>query len=367
MLSLTLYLGCVGGHLHGLDSPDAEDSAQAETGEGDTAGDTSGDSGGDSGRDSGDTGPGPNPFADGDGDGFPDAWAETEYWEESPLASLLLPTEVPDGTHWEVRIATSTDRLTWEPDNRVIAHGFSSLDLIVAGEMLILAGMVDGAVARDLPASVQGYNIPAIATADLETWGSQTWPIGQGSETNVVDPSLQLGSDGVLRATWFAHSTPGVDPATIEGIHLVQRGTWSDTGTFIQDDFEEEFAEEWLADPVICELDGTPWMFYTHFAERIRAARSTDGGGHFEPVTTFSWEEPSVPFCIAEEDGIRVIAQTSGGRFSPRQGWVASDGSFTEIEPLYEDHPWGDNCTSPVVGYWQERWVLACAVQVQGE
>lgn len=347
--------------MHGTDAHDTEDSAGGDTGGSES------DSGNDSGDDSGDTAIGPNPFADADGDGLPDAWAETEYWEENPLASLLLPTDVPDETHWEVRIATSDDGLSWVPDDRVIAHGFSSLDLMVAGEMLILAGMVDGAVARDLPASVQGYTIPAIATADLETWGSQTWPIGQGSETNVVDPSLQLGSDGVLRATWFAHSTPGVDPATIEGIHLVQRGTWSDSGTFLQDDVEEEFAEDWLADPVICELDGTPWMFYTHFAERIRAARSTDGGAHFEPVSSFSWEEPSVPFCITGEDGIRVIAQTSGGRFSPRQGWVASDDSFTEGEPLYEDHPWGDNCTSPVVGYWQERWVLACAVQVQGE
>ncbi len=362
-LLLTLTTACHGsGQLHGTGTGDSADEADTA----DTA--DSGDSGDpiDTGE-TGDTGEEANPYADNDGDGFPDAWADADYWASGPLSNLILPTELPTTTHWEVRIATSADGTTWVPDERVIAYGFSSLDLIVAGDTLVFAGMIDGEVARSMPEEVHGYTIPAIATMDLETWGSKTWTVTGGNETNLVDPSLQLGTDGALRATWFAHSSPGVDPATIEGVHNMQRATWSETGTFAQDDADPEFAAEWLCDPVICELGETQWLFYTNEAERVLAARSPDGGEHFDIEPTFSWEGPSVPFCISGDDDMRVIAQTSGGRYAPLGGVLTAAGTFTETGSIYADHPWGDNCTSPVIAFWKEQWVLACAVQVKEE
>ncbi|GDX79076.1 hypothetical protein LBMAG42_08870 [Deltaproteobacteria bacterium] len=359
-LLFTLSTACDGtGKLHGTDSADTGDTAAAiDSGDSADTNDT---------NDSGDTGEETNPYADNDGDGLPDAWANADYWASGPLSSLILPTELPTATHWEVRVATSADGVAWVPDERVIAWGISSLDLLVAGDTLVIAGMIDGEAARELPPDVQGYTIPALATTDLLTWGSKTWTITGGNDTNLVDPSLQLGSDGLLRAAWFAHSEPGVDPATIEGVHNMQRGTWSETGTFAQDDADPEYAYEWLVDPVICELGETQWLFYTNLAERVYAAHSPDGGEHFDMEASFSWEGPSVPFCISGDDDIRVIGQTPAGKDAPLQGILTTDGTFTETGPLYAEHPWGENCTSPVLGYWKDQWVLACAVQVKGD
>lgn len=335
----------------------------------DESGDTTGGSGdsadsGDSGDSALDTGGTANPYADTDGDGFPDVWADPEYWASGLLSPLILPTEVPSETHWEVRIATSPDGVSWTADARIIAYGFSSLDMLIAGDWVVLAGMVDGAVFADFSGMIPSYSIPALASTDLQTWGSQIWAIGAGSGNFLVDPALQLGGDGVLRATWFAHSTPGVDPAQIEGAHAVQRGIWSTTGTFVQGDPDPEYAYDSLADPVICEMGDVPWLFYTNEHKRVHAALSSDGGEHFEKVSSFSWEEPSVPFCIGGSEQITLFVQEPQGLQPPRVAVLHSDLSFEETGTIYSEHPWGDNCTSPVVGWFQGGWLLACAVKV---
>ncbi len=295
---------------------------------------------------------------------IPKAWADAGYWADGPLESIMHPAEVPEATHWEVRVATSADGATWVPGDEVLAYGMSSLDLVVADQALVISGMIDFGQYQDVPA--KEYGIAAIATLDLHAWGSAFWPIEDGNEEYAVDPSLQFGRDGALHATWYGHSTKGVDPATIEGEHDVQRGTWSDADTFVQDDADPEFAYDWLVDPVVCELQDTTWMFYTDRAARVLAARSDDGGEHFQHFPDFSWEGRSVPFCVSGDEEILLVAQTSGGLDPPLVGNFSADGSFVETGTAYAEPLWGNNCTSPVIGRWAEQWVLACAVLVLG-
>lgn len=299
-----------------------------------------------------------------DASGLPKSWTTDEYWAENPLSPIVLPDTVPTTRHWQIRIATSPDRRIWTPDPRVIAYGLSSLDLLVAGDWVVIAGMLSPEQNDTFPDIVGPYTIPAIASKDLVSWGSQTWTIGDGTHEFLVDPSLQLGSDGVLRATWFGHSEPDVDPALIEGSHLVYRAPWSDTGTFVQDGLSAAYYDEWLVDPVVCEMDGTPWLFYTYEGESIRAADSLDGGTRFQPVDGFSWDGPSVPYCLGGETGMLLIGQERGGLYPPRVADVLSNEELIEKGLLFVESPWGEYCTSPVLGFVNDQWLLVCAVEV---
>lgn len=305
------------------------------------------------------------PHADADGDGLPDSWGDPVYWEESLLEPLILPESLPDTDHWELRIATSPDGVSWVPDERIIAYGMSSLDLIVLGDWLIVTGMLDAQLYRENPGIEPFYRISALATEDLLNWGGVIWDIENGSDTYLVDPALQRGVDGVLRASWFAHSSAGADPADIEGAHDVQRGTWSTSGAWVQDDDDPEYGDEWLVDPVICELGGKQWLFYSHEHSRIRAAVADVGQETFERFEPFSWEGTTVPFCSSDGTEITLLGQAPGGLEAPRTGKFSNEGAFTEGASLYKNHPWGDNCTSPVYGKHKGQWVLACAAYVR--
>lgn len=307
-------------------------------------------------------------YADANGDGLPDMWDDPAYWAADPLAPIMLPTEFPEREHWEIRLATSPDRKTWTADPRVVAYGMSTLDMFVAGDWLVISGMIGPVELSEHPEMTGGESvIAAMATNDLQTWGSTTWGIHDQSESFIVDPALSLGSNGVVQASWYGHSEGGVDPAQIEGPHGVQRATWTDENGFVQNDVPPEYAAELLADPVICEMAGESWLFHTEDATRVLAAVSSDGGESFESFDGFEWEGPSVPHCTSGDDSIRLVAQRFGGAELPATGEWHTDRSFVDTGFLYNQHLYGENCTSPVMGWHKDQWVLACAVNVRLE
>lgn len=293
----------------------------------------------------------------------PADWANPRFWEGTAFDAILLPTSLPSTPHWQVRIATSTDLVRWEPDPRVIAVHLSSLDLAVVGSRLLIAGMPAGDFLRGLGPLPTTAFFPLLSTTDLETWGIAGVPIHQASQLFPVDPSLRLSAAGVVEAHWFGHSVRDVDPADVPGLHGVYRATWTDR-LREQSPPAPIFEAPTLADPVVCHFGQREWLFWTSQTRLVKAAVSEDGGRSFHEVPGFDWQGPSVPHCTVHGDRLYLVAQVEGGMAPPMVARMAPDGTIEQVQRLFDPHLWDDDCSSPVLGRFRDRWVLACAVRV---
>ncbi len=292
-------------------------------------------------------------------------WEEADFWTDpGPLQPLMVDPQDPPGPEWEVRIATSDDGQTWVAEDRLIARGMSSLHLLITNEGLIINGVLDRrhleGIGLDLPSDA----LYAIVTADLETWGSHSWPIDGASYTQSIDPLLYWNAEGQVEAAWFGTSADG-DPAQQPGPHPIMGGIW-DGRAFVEDG--PLWEEDGLADPSICVLDGKTWLFATQDASRVVAATAGDGRS-FE-ATELAWGGPTVPFCWEEVDHLMVLAQTTGGAQPPELLRVNADGSSEAQGQFWDRSPFppefGNSCTSPVVGQLDGLWVFACAMSRPG-
>lgn len=292
-----------------------------------------------------------------------DPWNQPGYWEEGSLLDAVLgPDPSTPSDTWEVRMNVSTDGWMTSGDYEVVAHGFSSLDLLLWGDALILLGGMD---LRSLDLGEEGETIRwgylyALTTTDLETWGTHLWPVEDAESGRMTDPSLQLLSDGRLRAVYY--STPldaEGDPAWIEGPHPIKMA-WRD-GDVFRETAEAIYSDEGLVDPVVCEHQGTHHFYSTKSGEITHATSAS--GDNFVRDEGFTWGGNQVPYCWHDdEDQLRVVGQIGGGMGTPSYRILQDDGTYTDPTFLYDDPSWfGGNCSSPVLARFKGLYVTFCA------
>lgn len=282
-------------------------------------------------------------------------WDIPGFWENpGPMSPRIGSQEVAMG-QWAVRMATSADGQTWTADPHIIAYGFSSLDLLNTGDGLIIAGVVqfiDGnTVMLEMP------SILALTTKDLITWNSARFKLGNATRLWAVDASLRIAPNGQFEAHWYGTDIEG-DPAGLPGEHEVYRGIWDPVQAQIMED-QLVFSREWLADPVMCSVDGQEdWLLYSLDGREVAVATPQNGA----LTDAWQYEFVNVPWCQQGDGQLTVYAQNTGGGGPPWKMAIQADGTMSK-EMVYPVDIFGDdNCTSPAVTYFQDQYVLLCAV-----
>ena len=287
-------------------------------------------------------------------------WDQEGFWTNpGPLAPMMDREHRPPAPFWAVWVATSSDGQSWSAPQFPIALGLSSLNLLTTDAGVLITGVVDQRVyAReglDLPPTNAIY---ALVSADLQIWGSQSWTLHDAASTLVIDPGFWLDAENVLHAAWYGTTFAG-DPAQAPGPHSIRGATWNGREFSVQS--ADLYAKENLADPTICRMGQEYWMFVTEAAQRVRAARSTDGQAFLEDPD-FRWDQVTVPWCRAEDDHLVLLGQTNGGTGAPAQLQLNADGSTTNLESPYRALPFaGNDCTSLAVAQYKSTWILVCA------
>ena len=290
----------------------------------------------------------------------PYPWSDNPDWwtDPGPIAPRMFPESVPGGI-WDVRMATSTDGVNWEPDPRHIAYGFSSFDLLPTPDGLILTGVIQ--YIENDTVLLEQPSLLSLVTADLETWGSQRFRISDATRRWTVDGGLRIRPDGLFQAHWFGTDIEG-DPATLPGEHEIYSGSW-DGETLVEDGLI--YSRELAADPSVCYRGDQEWLFFTYQGVTIRAAKG-NGDGTFAD-TDLEYDFVNVPACVASDEDFRLYAQNRGGGGPPWVVHLNEDATFKSSAQLYteEQDPFGYNsCTSPQVTFFKGKYVLFCAVMV---
>lgn len=290
-------------------------------------------------------------------EGFP--WEEEGFWEEEgPLGPLLMPTVLPEEPHWELRRATSSDRLHWTPDPTVYAIHLSSLSLFPLEEGVLLLVSVDNlkAQAVGVPAG-ETRSLQLIASRDLQKWSSHTYRVMTEETDLLTDPSWWVDGAGALRGLWYAQPWDPENPGVPEGEHRLDAAVW-DGGCFAEP--APVYRGENLLDPVLCQHPsrGDWWLLSTTTALKVDGASSNDPASFTHQFTA---ERGSVPFCYPDGNALGVLSQSPDGLYSVIRGEIAEDGQYREVGPLYEGSLFS-NCTAPVLSKKGENWTLWCAV-----
>ena len=284
-------------------------------------------------------------------------WDAPGFWTEpGPLAPLVAPDAEDPALLWTVRMATSADGITWEAQPGAVLGNVNSLDMYITDDGLILMGLVSGTPDVYAETGV----LYALATTDLQTWASHAWSVEGAAHQNMVDPSLHLRADGRLGLTYYGCPEFFVDPVTVAGDHDLYRAVYN--GHNWTEEEAPAYAAEGLVDPVICTLQGKEWLFATQGAARIVSAEGQPDGRFTE--APFSLEGDTVPYCRADGDALALYSQTDGSLGVPH---VARFDGLTlgDSAPVYPEHLWGvNNCSSPVMGWFQDQYVLFCAVDM---
>lgn len=293
----------------------------------------------------------PTPFSGGFGE-------DPSFWTEpGPLAPLILPNTLPEGDHWQLRMATSLNGGAWTPDPRVLAIHLSSLSLIETGGGFVINVGVDALNAEPYGVGPPVDSIVVLATQDFSSFATHNLGL-LGADTHLpVDASLWQDPDGATHAVYYNY--PGEigsgDPASWPGTHWISTAEY-EGGCFVEG--PDIYGAEGLLDPMICSRsDGTPWLFATGPAMSIVTVQGTESG--FVHHTT--WDEYTVPFCMPEGDAVFLVGQTPNGDDGLYTAAIAASDAFVELGALYTEEPF-ENCTSPVLFRRDDELVLLCAV-----
>ncbi len=303
--------------------------------------------------DTGDTAA-PDTAVDDSGVGVEMPWAAEGFFDDpGPMEWAFDIDYESEELWWLLRMATSPDGVTWTPQEEPIAQGLNSLDVLVVGEGIIITALAQSTATRPLtPGTIYG-----IATTDLVHWGGHEWPVGAVAHPNLVDPSIHFRGDGRLGMAYYSTEFSDDDPAETPGQHEIRRAIW-EGDAFIEGD-TVAYAEEYLADPVVCVLDGEEWLFVTRGGTSVRVARESGVDGFAEADL---WDGQSVPFCRGETDHIDLVAQGLGVTEVPSRANVDASG-IEELGVLFPEQIFPEgNCTSPVIAKFREQWLYFCAV-----
>lgn len=324
------------------------------------------DGAGETGVTASDTGADPGDTADTADSGEPDPWEDPAFWSSSSYLDELLDLSLaPDEPHFEVRVAEADASWTTFSDLRTVAHSFSSLDLLVLEDGLVLLGGVDARGLSDARLLEPGA-LFALVSPDGERFGTTVIEVRDEVSRRFTDPALFVTDAGEIRAVYY--STPEdqtMDPAIIPGAHDLRVAVRE--GAAFRELPDVVFSKEWLVDPVICRADDGWHLFATEQAGVIHATGATPDA--FAEDGPFDWSGNQVPHCSPVDGSLTVLAQAGGGGGAPSVRALSADGTFTTSVAL-----WGEDeapfeataCTSPVRGTFRGRNLLFCAMWVGG-
>lgn len=295
----------------------------------------------------------------------PYPWSDSSFWTDpGPLEPLFgtLPDTSDTTMKFLLRHATSPDLTTWTAAENPIMDGLNSLDIMLTQDGIILTGLVQPGRGATI-----GYGaVYGVQTSDLVTWGSHEWSVNNlDGYNNLVDPSLHLRLDGAAGLAYYRTNFDDTgDPAWTEGPHNIYRAVWSGSSW---ENAELAYAEEYLADPVICKLKDVEYLFVTHEAKEVRVAKG-NGDGTFTALMDATWADRTVPFCRTEDDGSSIMLLSQGLGPNTDVRTARFDGTTTEeLGLLYEDDLFPEGgCSAPVVTHFLDQWVLFCAIDWQG-
>jgi len=327
------------------DTCDDDDVADDDTGDDDTGDDDTGDD------DTGD-----------DDDVTGAEWGTEEFWTGSSILDPLLDLDTaPEFPHWEVRMYLSDEWFGVDPEVFTIAHGFSSLDLLALDGGLIIAGGVNTEDVGDDEGEYRWGYIYALSTPNLLDWGTHLFPVHDASSERLTDPAFEELPDGTIRALYYSTPMDGEgDPVWIPGDHEL-KVAYREGNDFYEDP-EPVYVAEGLADPHSCEHDGTYHLFATEFTTVGHA--TADNEFDYETDWDFPMVEGQVPYCLTLDDELWLFVQGGGGMPPPTVMELEQDGNFGPQQQLWTDEENLElgSCTSPVAAYFDETYVLFCAV-----
>ena len=295
-------------------------------------------------------------------------WDDPAWWTEpGPLAPLLDLSLAPRQYHWQLWMATSPDLETWS-DPQVIGFNFSSLDVLQLEEGLIVSGSVIPMLELGVEAPF-GY-VFAFVTTDLVQWGSHFLAIEGSTTPMIIDPSIHWTPDGGLRLLYYGESKnvdPDLPPDNYPNPHHIYTGLWA-SDRFVQDSEEALLAADYVVDPSGCYWQGTHHVLGTRtYQELFYAYKAEDSDEYVEGL---QWGGVQVPFCFVDtaHDRLGLIAQWGGGYGGPPQvKWCDKDMLCAEqVDLIPEEKLYYDSCTSPVLAWYQEQYVLFCSSWVGG-
>lgn len=280
-------------------------------------------------------------------------------WWTIPSAketSAVFGEDPTPGAGWQTLFYTSADRVNWVASPlSPLAVEFSSLGIFSNEVALAVTGVISGA---SLGVPIDLNTVYALTTLDLETWGVRSWsmsedpPLTDRTHSMVVDPQFELGPESLIQVWFFACENNGEDPMNITGPHDMCIADF--TGPETLEAYDCPLQEEEIADP-------SPWF------DTDVSLLATTRTGHIiiwdittDPVeiATFSG---TVPFLTRRDDGTFEVWYQAGNEYSAEIIHMreSSDGiNWSDpTTPLGEDF----DCTSPVIGYFNNEHVFFCA------
>jgi len=298
-----------------------------------------------------------------------DVWDDPAWWlEPGPFAPLLDLSNAPPGPHWEAWVSTSPDLKSWTK-GAPFAYGFSSLDLLVVEQGIIVGGSLTPDEKLGIMAPFEHYF--ALHTQDLKTWGSHQFYIENAAELMIIDPSIHETPDGGLQLVYYASSLD-VDPEKLPddypNPHAIYMAPW-DGEKFVQTDSEPLLQADYVVDPTGCYHDDQHYMLGTrrYGALYFSSRAAGDPSAEFQPVSKHQkWGGVQVPYCFTQGDEPLFIAQYGGGYGPPQTLRLDERGDMTPAEALLDLKQVGyDGCTSPVLGYFDETYFLICVSWIE--
>ncbi|MFT4975597.1 MAG: hypothetical protein ACI8S6_001484 [Myxococcota bacterium] len=297
------------------------------------------------------------------------AWDDPEWWiEPGPFAPLVDMSNAPTRPHWEAWITTSPDLVTWTK-GRPFAFDFSSLDLLVLPQGIIVGGSLTPNPDLNLKAPFE--NVFVLVSTDLQTWGSHQLPITDAAQPMIIDPSMHMTPDGRLQLVYFG-SGLDVDseklPDDYPNPHAIYNAWWSGD-RFVQESPEPLLEADYVVDPSGCYHDGTHYMMGTRrYGELYFSSRDADDTeAEYTPVVEGSaWGGVQVPYCYNQEEEPIFVAQYGGGYGAPLVRRLDEQGQPGPEESLFKIEERGyDGCTSPVLGYFDDEYILICVSWIE--
>lgn len=304
------------------------------------------------------------------GDGLPEgyAWEDASWWSEpGPLHGLFDLELSVSRPHWRFWYITSPDLETWS-DPVVLGHNFSSMDLLHLPEGLILSG----SLIPNIEAGIEGPfgAMFSLVTTDLSTWGTHFLAVEGADELPmIIDPSIHAEVDG-YRMLFFGSGLdvdPEAMPDDYPNPHYIRTG-FVRYDRIVVDSLEPIVEGDHIVDPTGCWWNGVHHILATNKYGDLFHQYRREGATDF--IDGLDWGGVQVPYCFIDEqnDRMGLLAQHGGGHGPPRVRWCDASGECAEQEALVsEEELFVGQCTSPVMAWFQDQYVLFCSSWYEGD
>lgn len=240
----------------------------------------------------------------------------------------------------QVMLATSTDGLSWEPEEAVLRDHASVPDIVQLADGRVMVYFVDGEV-DDTRAIRQGGD---------GAWEEVEVTIEGRPSEKAWDPTVVRLSDGRVRLFYFA---PPPNPGDPSARHIVYSAI-SEDGVHFTHEPGIRFEHDGLMDPTVVQLPDGRWLMGVMVNRQTLLAISEDGESFTETGTIV--EEGGIPDLVLLEDGsLRLYVNGQGGILSLRS--TDGGGSWTQEEGVRLRGERGNLAADPgVIQLEPDRW-----------